>query len=111
MNGRIDCQGDVSLGRSGRFEGEIHAERLLVSGLLRGQVHCKALEIVSDGVVEGEVITDEFVIESGGRFVGQSQRREETDAQVPESSLPQVDLEEAMPELSTEDSDQLTTSG
>lgn len=71
MEGTIVCRGDLSIGRSGYFEGSIEAERLLVSGHVQGQVRCQSLEIVHTGQVCGDVSAEHFVIEPGGQFVGE----------------------------------------
>ncbi len=70
--GTIQSQGDVSVGASGSFEGEIRAHRIVVSGLARGRIDCESLEIVDKGKVLGEVASRSFVIEPGGQFVGES---------------------------------------
>lgn len=66
-------QADVSIGRSGRFKGDITAKRVLISGIVDGKVDADRLEIVASGQVTGEIKVREFVIESGGQFVGASQ--------------------------------------
>ncbi|KAB7623696.1 bactofilin family protein [Alkalilimnicola sp. S0819] len=75
LEGAIVTAGDVSIGHSGYVEGTIAAERLLVSGEIRGRVDCATLEIVASGKVYGEVASEGFVIEPGGQFVGESVAR------------------------------------
>ncbi len=72
LMGTIQSQGDVSVGASGSFEGDIKAHRMVVSGLARGRIDCESLEIVEKGKVLGEVASRSFVIEPGGQFVGES---------------------------------------
>ena len=48
----------------------------MVCGYLKGQVECSRLEILANGEVDGEVLVDELVIESGGRFSGESRIRD-----------------------------------
>lgn len=72
VEGTIDSGNDVSVGASGSFEGDIRANRILVSGSVRGRVECEHLEIVATGKVLGEVSSKAFVIEPGGQFVGES---------------------------------------
>jgi len=71
VEGTIVCRGDLSIGRSGYFEGSIEAERLVVSGHVQGHVRCQSLEIVHTGQVCGDVSAENFVIEPGGQFVGE----------------------------------------
>ncbi len=63
---------DVAIGRSGRFQGEVTAKRVLVTGVLDGKVDADRLEIVATGQVSGEIRVRELVIESGGQFIGNS---------------------------------------
>jgi len=71
VEGTIICRGDLSIGRSGYFEGSIEAERLVVSGHVQGHVRCQSLEIVHTGQVCGDVSAEHFIIEPGGQFVGE----------------------------------------
>lgn len=71
----MKSKGDVSIGESGFFEGEIKAASIVVSGHLQGKIDCERLEIVASGHVHGELITDDLIIESGGRFIGESKIR------------------------------------
>ncbi len=68
---------DVTVGSTGRFEGNIKANRILVSGYLEGVIDCASLEIVARGRVFGELHSDDFVIEPGGQFLGESHPRRE----------------------------------
>lgn len=102
MRGTIRTHGDVSIGESGRLEGTIQAERLVVSGQLEGDVDCHALEIVASGKVYGDVYSDTFVIEPGGIFRGQSHDRDQqrlalTDQQAHPRALPEQEAS-ALPE-------------
>jgi cytoskeletal protein CcmA (bactofilin family) len=77
VKGIIRSEADVAVGRQGRFQGDIHARRLVVSGELNGTVDCEWLEIVAGGRVNGEVTLEGMMIESGGFFEGQSRRKNE----------------------------------
>ncbi|MBA1146551.1 polymer-forming cytoskeletal protein [Ectothiorhodospiraceae bacterium WFHF3C12] len=76
IEGTIECHGDVSVGRTGYFEGTLKANRLMVSGHVQGRVECESLEIVSTGRVYGEIASERFVIEPGGQFIGESLTRD-----------------------------------
>jgi len=75
IDGDIQSEGDVTIGQSGRLEGEINARRVLISGQVNGRIDAERLEIVAGGVVEGNVVTVDLVIEPGGRFNGSSEIR------------------------------------
>lgn len=77
IEGDIQSEADVTVGKSGSLEGEIVARRVLISGQVRGRIDAERLEIVSGGVVEGSVVTVDLVIEPGGRFNGSSEIRGE----------------------------------
>ncbi|NKI33795.1 polymer-forming cytoskeletal protein [Wenzhouxiangella sp. XN79A] len=77
IEGDIQSDADVTVGQSGRLEGEIRARRVLVSGRVQGRIEAERLEIVAGGVVEGNVVTVDLVIEPGGRFNGSSEIRPE----------------------------------
>lgn len=76
VEGTIECDGDISVGRTGYFEGTLRAGRLMVSGHVQGRIECDSLEIVNTGRVYGEVASERFVIEPGGQFVGESLTRD-----------------------------------
>tara|TARA_R110001599_G_scaffold5987_3_gene29622 strand:- start:5267 stop:5587 length:321 start_codon:yes stop_codon:yes gene_type:complete len=73
MEGKLTSEGDVTIGSSGRYTGDVSAKRVLVSGILDGKVDADRLEIVASGQVSGEIKVRELVIESGGQFIGASQ--------------------------------------
>lgn len=72
MEGTIESSSDVAIGEIGSFDGTIRARQVLVSGYVHGKIDCERLEIVPKGKVFGEVLSQEFVIEPGGQFVGES---------------------------------------
>jgi cytoskeletal protein CcmA (bactofilin family) len=76
IEGEIESSSDISIGGTGNFEGTLHAKHVVVSGYLHGKIECERLEIVATGKVFGEVHSKEFVIESGGQFIGESRIRE-----------------------------------
>jgi len=77
LEGNIRSEADVTLGESGRVDGEIHARRVLVSGTMNGRINAERLEIVAGGSVEGTISVVDLVIEPGGRFNGTSELSEQ----------------------------------
>lgn len=75
VQGTVRSEADLSIGESGRMEGDIEAQRVLVSGRMEGTVVADRLEIVAGGRVTGEVHVADLVIESGGQFNGSSHIR------------------------------------
>lgn len=85
--GNINSIGGVTIGKSGRIEGTLVAERLVVSGLFNGDLECNTVEILSGGRVEGNLLTANLVIEDGGIFEGISRRRESGALELKEEKL------------------------
>lgn len=87
LRGNIESTGGVTIGRSGRIEGTLTAERVVVSGIFKGDVECSTVEILSGGRVEGNVLTANLVIEDGGIFEGVSKRRDSGVLELKEEKL------------------------
>ena len=73
----------MSIGKTGKLEGNIRAKHVVVSGQFGGSITCERLEIVSEGRVIGEVETAQLVIEAGGQFSGASRIKDEEPRQIP----------------------------
>lgn len=65
-------QGHVSIGRSGRCTGKIHADKVMVSGTFDGEITCNTIDILQNGRVTGEICSNELIIEPKGQFIGNS---------------------------------------
>ncbi len=72
IEGSIQSDGEISIGEQGSIEGDIKANRVMVSGRFDGTVDAERLEIVAGGEVNGTVSVTQLVIESGARFNGTS---------------------------------------
>lgn len=83
MEGNLVSTADVTIGRNGSLKGDITAKRVLISGTMDGTVDADRLEIVASGLVTGGIKVREFVIESGGQFVGASQVKKHDPKPVP----------------------------
>ena len=71
VRGTIDCQGRVVIGDSGRVEADIIANEVVVSGKVVGNVTAKSrLEMVSTGVIQGDIKTSRLIMEDGSKFDG-----------------------------------------
>jgi cytoskeletal protein CcmA (bactofilin family) len=60
----------VTIGKEGRFDGEADISQLLLSGELRGRVHCRHASILVGGLFRGELFCESLTVEEGGRFDG-----------------------------------------
>ncbi len=97
MEGKLNSEGDVTIGSSGRYTGDVSAKRVLVSGILDGKVDADRLEIVASGQVSGEIKVRELVIESGGQFIGASQVKKHDTPQLRSVEEPSAVATDAKP--------------
>ncbi len=76
FKGNITSNGGVTIGKSGRIDGTILSEKLIVSGFIQGDVECNTLEILNGGRIEGNLLIANLIIEDGGIFEGISKRKD-----------------------------------
>ena len=76
VEGTIRSESEVAIGESGRIQGDLSANSVMISGRFEGNVAAHRLEIVAGGRVDGDVSVSELVIESGALFNGNSQIRD-----------------------------------
>lgn len=67
----IDSSFDISIGAEGVVKGLIKARSVVISGLVEGHVACDKIEILPSGKLIGDLICRDFVVETGGKFIGQ----------------------------------------
>ncbi len=72
FEGKIDSKNTVMIGKNGYVNGEIYANKLVVSGKLKGLTESDTVEISSQGRFEGVITSTELVIEKKGVFIGES---------------------------------------
>lgn len=77
IRGAIHSESDVTVGLSGHVEGEVFAQRLVISGTLKGNVQCEIIEIAASGTVIGDVVSRDFVVEKGAKFEGKNRQPDE----------------------------------
>ncbi len=70
--GKIFSSNIVSIGKGGIVKGELKAKRLIVNGEFIGQAECEEIEILQDGVLRGEIVVENLIIDKGGLFEGSS---------------------------------------
>lgn len=70
--GTIHSKNTVNVGKSGVITGDVFAQKVIISGKVTGNVEAKSIEILAGGRLEGEIASDELVIERKGMFLGQS---------------------------------------
>ncbi|CAM3974595.1 hypothetical protein CAHE111092_00670 [Campylobacter hepaticus] len=78
LSGVIHSESIVVIGKNGNLKGELQADKIVVNGYFEGQLEASSLEILSGGVVNGDIIIQKISIENGGRFNGTSRIKEGT---------------------------------
>lgn len=71
VEGIIETDFDVSIGRTGKVSGLVKARSIVVSGLLEGRIACDSLEIVAQGKVLGQIVCSQLTVEPDGKFIGE----------------------------------------
>ena len=72
LEGSINSSKEINVGKNGCVKGTIKTERLIVQGVVEGSVDATRVEIKAGGHVNGEIISNDLVIESKGLFEGNS---------------------------------------
>lgn len=72
IEGNILSTHQVRVDSGGVVKGDIRAVHIIVNGLVTGRCYAQAVTLQEQGRIEGDVFTDEFAIERGGVFIGQS---------------------------------------
>jgi len=79
VDGKIEIDDSLSIGKTGNVKGEIYASKITVAGKFEGSLEGDILEILSDGKVIGKIVTKDLIIEQKGIFIGESLRKNESD--------------------------------
>ncbi len=72
VDGVIDSDHDLSIGKEGYVTGLVKAKKIVLSGVFEGKMICENIEILSTGKLIGDLVCNDFVVETGGKFIGQS---------------------------------------
>jgi cytoskeletal protein CcmA (bactofilin family) len=76
IEGNINSTNLVSIGKSGIIKGELKADKLLINGKFIGKVEANVVEITNGGILEGDIIIKDLIIEQGGIFEGTSKLKQ-----------------------------------
>lgn len=73
IEGGIESEGEVVLGKDAKIRGDIKAENILIGGQIEGNVKAnEKVEILSSGELIGDIIAPTVVIDEGAVFTGTS---------------------------------------
>lgn len=72
FSGPIDSTSIITVGKSGYIEGDVAAEKLIITGGFSGTADCGEIRILAGGRVVGRITCKTLMIERGGIFNGQN---------------------------------------
>ncbi|MFB9086057.1 polymer-forming cytoskeletal protein [Erwinia tracheiphila] len=78
INGIINCEKTVFVQKNGRVDGEVYAERIDVSGELKGLCRSQTLAINALGRLNGTIECESLSVHPDGRFHGYSKPYEQS---------------------------------
>ncbi len=68
--GNLRGESGIIIGEKGVVEGNVNAVDVVICGSVKGNVKAHKLELKRSGTLEGDVIVEELVTESGSKFNG-----------------------------------------
>ncbi len=69
VKGKVSCKAKIIIGPGGQVEGEIACANAVIEGRFKGNLRVgELLNVRETAEVEGEVITNKLVVQSGARF-------------------------------------------
>lgn len=75
VKGNIHSDSIITIGQSGQMEGNIIAEKVLISGEFNGNINAEYIELIAGSRVKGELINSKLIIEEKADFEGISRKR------------------------------------
>lgn len=72
VDGAVVCEKTLVISASGRINGEITADKVIINGLFDGVCYANVVEILQNGKAHGVIHCDDLCIDRGGSFLGES---------------------------------------
>ncbi len=79
VRGEIISKSMVTIGKKGKFYGNIKAKKLILNGFLEGGADCDSIELLIGSTCKGKVISKELMVEANAIFNGQSTMKSDKD--------------------------------
>ena len=76
IEGNINSNNEISIGKDGKIIGELVAKKLIINGRFEGKAECDVIEVLEGGVLHGDIVIQNIVIEPNGCFIGTSTLKE-----------------------------------
>lgn len=74
FQGHVETMGNVIIGETAKVAADIVGRNISISGVVKGNIRATGrLEILSTGLVWGDIEVDSFLIDEGGVFSGRSE--------------------------------------
>ncbi len=80
VTGEVHSKSIVTIGKAGKINGSITANRLIVNGLFEGNANCDGVEVLAGGKFLGKVVSKELMIEAKAEFEGESKIKRDNEA-------------------------------
>ncbi|MGE9551645.1 bactofilin family protein [Erwinia amylovora] len=97
VTGKINSEKTVFVQKSGRVEGEIFANRIEISGELKGLCRSREVAINAHGFLDGTIECESLSVNQNGRFYGLSKPYEQQPEQEEPAAVKQKIIEPVMP--------------
>jgi cytoskeletal protein CcmA (bactofilin family) len=75
FDGIINADKNVTIGKTGIVQGQIEANKISISGNVTANINTNILYLLKDGKLFGKVLQNEFIIEEGALFEGETKRK------------------------------------
>ncbi|MGF1684461.1 polymer-forming cytoskeletal protein [Photobacterium minamisatsumaniensis] len=76
IDGKLRLEKLLMVSKTGRITGEVFADKMVVSGIIKGKCYANTIEILENGKIEGDIYCDDLSIARGGKFFGQTHPEE-----------------------------------
>ena len=72
FEGKLDARGNLTIGENAKVRAEIHGDRIVVAGKVKGNVTAvQSLSVVAPGTIEGNIVTPRLSVTEGAVVEGQ----------------------------------------
>lgn len=79
VEGVVVSSSSVVIGKNGFLSGKLKSARFVVNGRFEGEVEAEIVEILTGGILIGDIVSKELSIEAGAKFSGNSRLRDENE--------------------------------
>lgn len=94
VEGIINSDNSVVIGKKGSAKGVINAKKVVVNGVFEGNIDSDYVEILAGGILTGDVTSSSLSIEVGAKFSGKSSVKNASSVKSLEN-LEIIDIEES----------------